>query len=73
MAENKAFLKPSEAGIQKNPGAYGFYTKDSDSSQLEIGKGDSGIPTIAPGTGITSSEMSKKAGKRNVIHTTGGF
>lgn len=70
--ENKAFLIPDEKGIPKTSG-YGFYNKDNDSSQIEVSKNRPDIPTIAPGSGNTSGNISKNVGMRKVIHTTGGY
>lgn len=71
--QNKTFLKPTETGIKRTPGSYGFYTKNSDSSQIEIGKAERNVPVIAPGSGHTSAQMSKASPKRSVIKTTGGI
>lgn len=71
--EKLDFLRKDEQGLKRTPGSYGFYTKDSDSSQIEIGKAERNIPVIAPGTGHTNPQMSKNVGMRKVITTTGGY
>lgn len=70
MPEQNPISNPTKEPLEdRKMGGYGFYGKNHDSQQIEIGKEKNSAPTIYPGSGMAEA----KSAIKKLIKTTGGY